>query len=174
MVQTYNKFERTDEKNMIQSIVNGIQQLTFFAWEGFVPDGEIGTGGQPAVNQAGDAAATAGNYVTQAAEGATGGGLMGGLPLILVYVALFGGIWFFLLRPHKRREKKLKELQSTIKTGDNVVTNGGMFGKVTDVGTDCFVVEMGISGRTVKVPILKTDVLGVREPVLTPPPKDTV
>jgi hypothetical protein len=31
------------------------------------------------------------------------------------------------------------------------------------------VVELGISGRTVKLPILKTEVLGVREPVLTPP-----
>lgn len=92
--------------------------------------------------------------------------------LVLVWGGMLVGLYFLMIRPQKKRQQKLKDLQSSIKTGDNVVTNGGMFGKVTDVGTDCFVVEMGISGRTVKVPILKADVLGVREPVLTPPPKD--
>lgn len=90
------------------------------------------------------------------------------LPLIAVFV----GVWCLMILPQRRREKKMKELQSNIKAGDNVVTNSGMFGRVADVGTDCFVVEMGISGRTVKIPILKSDVLGVRDPVLTPPPKE--
>ena len=89
-----------------------------------------------------------------------------------LWILMLVGLWFLMMRPQKKRQQKLKEMQSAIKAGDNVVTNGGMFGKVADVGTDCFVVEMGISGRTVKVPILKSDVLGVREPVLTPPPKE--
>ena len=152
---------------MFSSLLVRIQEFTFLAWDGMVPDGDVIAPGE-IVNTT--ATETAG-YASQAAEPAAGG--MFNTPLlILVYVALFGGIWFFMMRPHKKREKKLKELQATIKAGDNVVTNGGMFGKVADVGTDCFVVEMGISGRTVKIPILKTDVLGVREPVLTPPPKD--
>jgi len=130
-----------------------------------VPGG--GTGGtSPATGYSG----TPQQAAESAGTAAGGGGL--GWSMILIYVVIFGGIWFLMMRPHKKREKKLKELQATIRTGDNVVTNGGMFGRVADVGTDCFVVEMGISGRTVKVPILKTDVLGVREPVLTPPPRE--
>jgi len=159
--------ERIDEI-MIDSLFARIQQFAVLAWDGMVLPGEeaVGTTVAPA-------AEGAAQYAAPLAEPAQGG--MFGTPLlILVYVALFGGIWFFMMRPHKKREKKLKELQATIKTGDNVVTNGGMFGKVADVGTDCFVVEMGIGGRTVKVPILKSDVLGVRDPILTPPPKDVV
>jgi len=153
---------------MISSLFSRILDFTFFAWQGMVPEGQEAVVGDVAETPVGQAAGYAGEAV------AAQGGLFNTPLLIVVYVALFGGIWFFMMRPHKKREKKLKELQATIKAGDNVVTNGGMFGKVADVGTDCFVVEMGISGRTVKIPILKTDVLGVREPVLTPPPKDTV
>jgi len=152
---------------MIQSLVNEMYRLFFLAAD------LIGEDLPPVQTPAADTHAT--NYASTPpveAAAAPGGLFGGGFGLIAVYVIIFGGIWFFMMRPHRRREKKLKELQSGIRTGDNVVTNGGMFGKVTDVGTDCFVVEMGISGRTVKIPILKTDVLGVREPVLTPPPKE--
>ena len=103
----------------------------------------------------------------------TGGGF-NPMFMILLYVALFAAAYFFMIRPHRKREKAMKELQSTIKTGDNIVTSNGFFGRVTDVGTDCFVIEFGVSGRTMRVPVLKSDVLGVREPVLTPPPKETV
>jgi len=142
--------------------------MLFLAADGLVVPG----GAQPPAD--GGAAAQVTQYAGQAAQTAEATGGFGlGLPMILLYVVLIGGIWFLMMRPQKKREKKLKELQANIKAGDNVVTNGGMFGKVADVGTDCFVIEMGISGRTVKVPILKSDVLGVREPVLTPPPKET-
>jgi len=94
-------------------------------------------------------------------------------PMILIWVAVFAGMYFLMFRPQRRREKAMREMQSAIKTGDNIVTSGGVFGRVADVGTDCFVIEMGISGRSVKVPILKNDVVAVREPVLTPPPKET-
>ena len=131
-----------------------------------MPDGEEAVT-ETVVEQVNQATGYAGETVAQ-------GGMFNTPLLIIVYVALFGGIWFFMMRPHKKRQQKLQELQATLKAGDNVVTNGGMFGKIADVGTDCFVVEMGISGRSVKIPVLKTDVLGVREPVLTPPPKETV
>jgi preprotein translocase subunit YajC len=104
---------------------------------------------------------------------ADGGGGFNPMVMILLYVAVFAAAYFFMIRPHRKREKAMRELQSGIKTGDNIVTTGGLFGRVSDVGTDCFVIEFGISGRTMRVPVLKTDVLGVREPVLTPPPKET-
>jgi preprotein translocase subunit YajC len=89
---------------------------------------------------------------------------------IVLYGAVFVGMYFLMIRPQRKREKAMKELQSSIKTGDNIVTTGGLFGRVSDVGTDCFVVEFGIGGRSVRMPVLKSDVLGVRDPVLTPPP----
>jgi len=117
---------------------------------------------------------TPGQFVPAAPPPADTGGGFNPIIMILLYVAVFAAAYFFMIRPHRKREKAMKELQSGIKTGDNIVTTGGLFGRVTDVGTDCFVIEFGVSGRTMRVPVLKSDVLGVREPVLTPPPKESV
>jgi preprotein translocase subunit YajC len=50
------------------------------------------------------------------------------------------------------------------------VTTNGLFGKIADVGEDCFVVEFG-TNRGVRIPVLKTDVVAVREPKMTPQPQ---
>jgi len=88
---------------------------------------------------------------------------------------LWGGViavfYFLTIRPQRQRDKKMKEMQSTIKVGDNVLCSGGLFGRVADVGHDCFVVEFG-TNRGVRIPIRKSDVLTIQTPQLTPPPAD--
>ena len=95
----------------------------------------------------------------------------GGIWMIVAYAGVFIiAMYFIMFRGPRRREKKMKEMQAGIRTGDNVVVSGGMFGRIADVGEDCFIVEFG-TNRGVRIPVLKSDVLGVREPKLTPPPK---
>ena len=91
--------------------------------------------------------------------------------IMLVYAGVLILVMYFLMfRGPRKREKKMKEMQASIRTGDNVIVTGGMFGRIADVGEDCFVVEFG-TNRGIRIPVLKSDVLGVREPKLTPPPK---
>ena len=92
--------------------------------------------------------------------------------ILLIYGVIFVAMYFIFFRPQRRREKKMKEMQSAITTGDNIITSGGLFGKVADIGEDCFIVEFGIN-RGVKIPVLKADVVGVRDPKMTPPPKES-
>ena len=96
----------------------------------------------------------------------------GGFPMFIwvIYGALFVGLYFLFIRPQRKREKQRREMVEAIRAGDNVVTTGGLFGKVIDIGDDCFVVEFG-TNKGLRIPVLKTDVLGVREPKLTPPPR---
>ena len=89
--------------------------------------------------------------------------------IMAIWGAVIVGMYFLMFRPQRKREKAMKEMQAGLKTGDNVVTSGGLFGKIVNTGNDCFVVEMGVGGKTVRVPILKHDVLGVREPDLNAP-----
>ncbi|MCL2224394.1 MAG: preprotein translocase subunit YajC [Defluviitaleaceae bacterium] len=98
-----------------------------------------------------------------------GGGMS--MWIFALYGAIFVGMWFLLIRPQRKREKQMKELQASISTGDNVVTSGGLFGKVADIGEDCFIVEFG-TNRGIRIPILKGDVLAVREPKMTPQVKE--
>jgi len=88
----------------------------------------------------------------------------------IFYAAIFVGMYFLLFRPQRKREKKAKEMQASIKVGDNIVTGSGLFGRVSDVGEDCFVVEFGTT-RPVKIPVLKSDVAAIRTPVMTPEKK---
>ena len=62
----------------------------------------------------------------------------------------------------------MAEMQSALKVGDNVVTSSGFFGKIVEIGQDAIVLEFG-SNRGVRIPIRKTDIVGIKEPIMTPP-----
>jgi preprotein translocase subunit YajC len=91
------------------------------------------------------------------------------------WLLIWGGVillmYLLMFRPQRKREKKMKEMQAAISTGDNVVTNAGLFGKVADVGEDCFVIEFG-TNRGIRIPVLKSEVIGIRTPQMNPQPKD--
>ena len=69
------------------------------------------------------------NAYAQAGGSATGG-LLGFLPLVLMLVVFY----FLMIRPQQKRMKEHGSMVSTLKKGDEVVTNGGLGGTVTKVG----------------------------------------
>ena len=78
------------------------------------------------------------NAYAQAAGGDPSGGLMGLLPLILMFVVL----WFLMIRPQMTRAKEHKAMVEALAKGDEVVTGGGIAGRVTDVGDSFVQVEV--------------------------------
>ena len=97
---------------------------------------------------------------------AAGGGLFGGMnttSMILMYVLILGVAWFLLIRPQRKQQKEMREMQDGIQTGDNVVTSAGLYGTVTEVNEETFIIEFG-SGKSFKVPIAKNHVIGKKEP----------
>ena len=82
----------------------------------------------------------------QAAPAAPGGQLQFAL-LMAAFIALF---YFMLIRPQQRRAKEHQALMAKLSAGDEVVTSGGMLGKVTEVG-DLFVTLEVADGVRVKV-----------------------
>jgi preprotein translocase subunit YajC len=65
------------------------------------------------------------------------GGLMSFLPLIIIFVIFY----FLLIRPQMKRAKEHKKLVAELGNGDEVVTNGGLLGKITTVGESFITVE---------------------------------
>ena len=72
--------------------------------------------------------------------------IMSFLPLILIFAVFY----FLLIRPQSKRAKELKQMISALAKGDEVVTTGGLLGKVTDVGETFVSVEIA-DGVQVKV-----------------------
>lgn len=70
------------------------------------------------------------NAYAQAAGGDPSGGLMGLLPLILMFIVL----WFLMIRPQMKRAKEHKNMVAALAKGDEVVTGGGIAGRITQVG----------------------------------------
>ena len=62
------------------------------------------------------------------------GGLMSFLPLVVIFAVFY----FMLIRPQMKRSKEHKQLVSQLGKGDEVITNGGLLGKIIDV-SDSFV-----------------------------------
>mgnify|MGYP000926457348 CR=1 FL=1 len=67
------------------------------------------------------------------AEGAQGG-LISFLPLIVIFAVFY----FMLIRPQMKRAKEHKNLIAQLSKGDEVITNGGLLGRITDM-SDAFV-----------------------------------
>lgn len=75
-----------------------------------------------------------------------GGGLVGFLPLILIFVVFY----FMLIRPQMKRAKEHRKLVADLSKGDEVVTNGGLLGKITGLG-DSFVTVRLADGVEIKL-----------------------
>ena len=70
--------------------------------------------------------------------------------MVLPMVAIFAVFYFFLIRPQNKRAKEHRDMVSKLATGDEVVTTGGMLGKITEVG-DTFISLEVAKGVEVKV-----------------------
>ena len=81
------------------------------------------------------------------APAASGVGSM--LPSILLMVGIFAFMYFVLIRPQKKEEKKRKEMLSALKRGDKVVTIGGVHGTVETIGEQTIDVRIGSGNDTV-------------------------
>lgn len=68
------------------------------------------------------------------------------LPLVLIFVVFY----FLLIRPQTKRAKEHKEMVSKLQSGDEVVTTGGLLGRITEVG-DNFVSMEVADGVTIKI-----------------------
>ncbi|MBN8441421.1 MAG: preprotein translocase subunit YajC [Thauera sp.] len=101
------------------------------------------------------------NAYAQAA-GATDptGGLMGILPLILMFVVL----WFLMIRPQMKRAKEHKSMVEALSKGDEVVTQGGIAGRIAELGDNFLHIEVAPN----------TNVLVQKQAIATVLPKGTL
>lgn len=84
------------------------------------------------------------------------------LSSIILMVALVAMIYFMMIRPQKKKEKEDKAMRESLKIGDEVITIGGIVGKVEKI-TDRSVVISTTAGKN-KIELLKTAIASVGKP----------
>lgn len=94
--------------------------------------------------------------ITAQAEGASS--LMGMLPIILMFVVLY----FLMIRPQMKRQKEHRNLVAGLSKGDEVISAGGILGKVSKVDDSYITVEISSAGdKPVEIVMQRTSVTSV-------------
>lgn len=90
-------------------------------------------------------------------QSAPGQGLVGFLPIVFV-IAIF---YLIVIMPARKRQKKLQEMIDSLKTGDKVITTGGIFGTVVALRGDRLQLRIA---DNVKVDISRSAVASLQQP----------
>jgi preprotein translocase subunit YajC len=86
------------------------------------------------------------------------------LPFILIFVVFY----FLILRPQQKQGKERKRMLSELKRGDDIITSGGIYGKITNVSEDDVMTLEVAKGLSIR--ISRSGIAGL-QPSATPEPK---
>ena len=88
--------------------------------------------------------------ITLAAQAAQGGGSM--TSFVIMMVAIFAIMYFFMIRPQQKRQKEIQNFQNNLTEGTPVVTGGGIYGTVKKIDLAAGIIEVKIAdGVVIKV-----------------------
>ena len=141
--------------------MNLLTNLIFFAQAnlggGSAPAGPVVGGGSAGASAAGQAAA----------DVAAGGGAAtppppgGGMEQLLFIGFMIAVFYFLLIRPQQKRAKKHKEMVKQLGPGDHVITNSGIFGKISAMDDTSVTLEVA---KNTRIRVLKSFVGGLANP----------
>ena len=79
---------------------------------------------------------------------------------MLMFGAIIVVFYFFMIRPQQKKQKAVQEARNSMKTGDKVITAGGIHGKIKEVNDTNFIVEVA---EGVKIKVDKNSVFAVTD-----------
>jgi preprotein translocase subunit YajC len=68
-------------------------------------------------------------------------------PLIL----MFGAMYFLLIAPQRKKQKEHEKMMSALQAGDEIITTGGIYGTITSVKDDRFIVRVGDNNQKLEI-----------------------
>ena len=81
---------------------------------------------------------------------------------IAVYAVFLGILWFFVMRPQKKEQKRLQMMLSEMAVGDTVLTTSGFYGVIIDISDDDVIVEFG-NNKNCRIPMQKAAITQVEK-----------
>ena len=84
------------------------------------------------------------------------------LPMLVVYGAFFLVMWFILVRPQKKEQKRLQLMLSEMGVGDTVLTTSGFYGVIIDISDEDVIVEFG-NNKNCRIPMQKSAITQVEK-----------
>ena len=96
------------------------------------------------------------------AEAGAGAAAGSGIVMVVYLVLIFGFLYFFMIRPQKKEQKKMAAMLSSLEVGDCVLTSSGFYGIVIDITDDTVIVEFG-NNKNCRIPMQKAAIAQVEK-----------
>lgn len=88
----------------------------------------------------------------------------GGTIMLILWVVVIGLFMYFaMIRPQKKEQKRVKQMLSELEAGDSVLTSSGFYGVVIDVEEDTVIVEFG-NNKNCRIPMQKAAITQIEKP----------
>ncbi len=98
--------------------------------------------------------------LAQAAPAAPQGSPQSPLGMFLPLILMFGVFYFMLIRPQQKKQKEHTAWLTQLKRGDEVLTQGGIIGKITAIADDVLTLEVGDKDNRLKLRVVRSAVTG--------------
>ena len=82
--------------------------------------------------------------------------------MIVWMVLIFGMMYFLMIRPQKKEQKRLQAMLNSMEVGDSIVTTGGFYGVVIDMTDEDVIVEFG-NNKNCRIPMRKQAIAEVEK-----------
>ncbi len=102
-------------------------------------------------------------FASETASAASAGGGMGTGMMLIWIVVLVALMYFMMIRPQKKEQKRMQAMLADLAIGDAVVTNGGFYGIIIDISEDDVIVEFG-NNKNCRIPMRKSAIAAVEKP----------
>ena len=76
------------------------------------------------------------------------------------YMLIFMVLYFMMIRPQIKQQKELNNMLENLKKGDNVITKGGIFGKIVNISSGYIVLD---AGNNTKINVLKSSIVSLKK-----------
>ncbi|MDE7202335.1 MAG: preprotein translocase subunit YajC [Lachnospiraceae bacterium] len=94
---------------------------------------------------------------------AAGQGAANMISIVLMLVCWFGIMYFLMIRPQRKEQKKKAALVNSVEVGDSILTTSGFYGMVIDVTDEDVIVEFG-NNKNCRIPMKKAAIEQVEKP----------
>ena len=87
------------------------------------------------------------NLLSILLQAAADGSQWSGIVMMVVIVAIF---YFFMIRPQQKKQKEIQKAREALKVGDKVITAGGIYGRIREIGDVYMMIEVA-NGLTIRI-----------------------
>ena len=83
--------------------------------------------------------------------------------MLILWVVVIALMWFLLMRPQKKEQKRIQAMVAPMEGGDTALTTSGFYGVIIDITDDDVIVEFG-NNKNCRIPMQKAAIAQIQKP----------